>query len=114
MKPTIAASLSDSTELMLESLRMCGDAGNEVATVGSLTRMDKRRKMGSFLECFSGFGDGIFGDGVLGESRGEKIEQERVGFFISYVNALGRVSLSSTVVVLLRDVLLLDVSSEST
>ncbi len=57
---------------------MCGDAGNEVAKVRSVIRVDNRRKMGSFLRCLSCFGNAIFGDGVLGESRGEKIEEGRV------------------------------------
>jgi len=59
LKLTIAASLSDSTELMLESLRMCGDASNEVKTLGYLIRVYKRSKMVSFLQCLFGFGDGV-------------------------------------------------------
>jgi hypothetical protein len=38
---------------------MCGDASNEVKTLGYLIRVYKRSKMVSFLQCLFGFGDGV-------------------------------------------------------
>lgn len=57
---------------------MSGDDVKESEIVGSLMRLDdKRKNLESLLLCISGFGDELFG-AVLGESKGEKISGEGI------------------------------------